>query len=254
MRILKQNFTTLGTFLAGVVGHHYVSKLLEYKSEMAAAREQEMKDLASTENMESLHTKLSSLKNDIESVQDSMTLLVDKHVPEAELRAIKAKLEVSQQQCNIVFDILNKGPENMNLEFYRTAYKAADSCVRATTDAHQTVKALVDSLNNSNSFVPNLNLISEKFYEYLNSLSLLELSALYHIIVLILLFIITVNILSAVLGNEIINYFKLEQRFPQLSSFLRIRLKFQRYYLTLSFFLIFSICIASIIINILVLY
>jgi hypothetical protein len=73
------------------------------------------------------------------------------------------------------------------------------------------------------------------FYEYLNSLSLWELSALYHLIELVVIAILTFNVLSAVLGNEIIKYFKLEESFPKLSAFLRLRLKFQKYYLTLSF-------------------
>jgi len=60
--------------------------------------------------------------------------------------------------------------------------------------------------------------------------------------------------LSAVLGNEIINYFKLEEKFPKLTAFLRLRLKFQKYYLTLNFSLIFLLIFASIQINLLVLF
>ena len=96
MKVLKQNFTTLGTFIKGVFVYHYVSKLLDYKNEMAAAREQEMKDLASTENMAILHTKLSSIKDEMQSVQDSMALLANKHVPEAEL-LLEAKLELGKK-------------------------------------------------------------------------------------------------------------------------------------------------------------
>ena len=81
----------------------------------------------------------------------------------------------------------------MTLEFYRAVYRAADACARANIDAHNKVKELVDSLNNKSALVSNLNL--DDFYKYLNSLSLLELSALYHLIVLILLCIFTLNVL-----------------------------------------------------------
>jgi hypothetical protein len=94
----------------------------------------------------------------------------------------------------------------------------------------------------------------ESFYKYLNSLNLIELSALYHILVLVAIAFLSLNILSAVLGNEIIKYFKLEENFPKLSAFLRLRLKFQKYYLTLSFSLIFLLIFASIQINLLVLF
>ncbi len=71
---------------------------------------------------------------------------------------------------------------------------------------------------------------------------------------LVVIAILSFNILSAVLGNEIIKYFKLEESFPKLAAFLRLRLKFQKYYLTLSFSLIFIFIFASIQINLLVLF
>ena len=51
MRNIKNNLTAAGTFLAGVVGHHYVSKLLDYKSEMEDDKDQILRDDASTANM-----------------------------------------------------------------------------------------------------------------------------------------------------------------------------------------------------------
>ena len=71
---------------------------------------------------------------------------------------------------------------------------------------------------------------------------------------LVVIGILSFNVLSAVLGNEIIKYFMLEERFPKLAALLRLRLKFQKYYLTLSFSLLFFVVFASIQINLLVLY
>jgi hypothetical protein len=256
MRNLKNTITAGGMFLAGVVGHHYVSKLLDYKNELAGAKETELKDIAEQKNIESLHKKLDGLQQSTDNLLEPLTKLADKHVPEAQLAAIKEKIDFGASHCKTVKEILDKGPENLDLEYYRAAYRADDVCERATRDVYIDVKALVDSLNGKNNLVSNLNL--DSFYEYLNSLGLLELSALYHLIVLTLICIISFNILSAVLGNEIIKYFNLEERFPKLAVFLRFRLKFVgravKYYLILSFSLIFFICIASILINILVLY
>lgn len=251
---IKNKLVSAGTFLAGVVGHHYVSKLLDYKTEMAAfnRKDSELKAIVEQQNMEVLQNKLDSIQQTNQSLVENVTKLADKHVPEAQLSAINIKLEFGAKHCTTVKEILDKGPENMNLDFYRLAYRAADACERANRDAHEAVKGLVDSLNGKSNLVSNFNL--DSFYGYLNSLGLLELSALYHLIVLTLICIILFNILSVVLGNEIIKYFNLEERFPKLAVFLRLRLKFQRYYLILSFSLIYIICIASILINILVLY
>jgi hypothetical protein len=155
------------------------------------------------------------------------------------LSNVNELLDFGGKQCKIVREILDKGPDNINLDFYQAAYKAASegACEKANREASEGVKKLVDSINGSNKLVSDFNL--EFFYKYLNSLSLLELSALYHIIVLVVIAILSINMLSAVLGNEIIKYFKLEESFPKLAVFLRLRLKFQKYYLTLSFSLIF---------------
>jgi hypothetical protein len=260
MNKLKNNLTILGTFLSGVVGHHYIGKILDYKSEMAASRfkrEMELRAISESENMEIMQNKLNSIIKNNENLSKNIGTLIDKHVPEslASESHINELLDFGGKQCKNVREILDKGPDNINLDFYSlkaTAYKAAVACEKANREASEGVKKLVDSINGSNKLVSDFNL--EYFYEYLNSLSLLELSALYHIIVLIVIAILSFNVLSAVLGNEIIKYFKLEENFPKLAAFLRLRLKFQKYYLTLSFSLIFLLIFASIQINLLVLF
>jgi hypothetical protein len=255
MNKLKNNLTVLGTFLSGVVGHHYIGKILDYKSEIAASKEMELRAISESENMEIMQNKLNSIIKNNENLSKNVETLIDKHVPESQLSYVNELLDFGGKQCKNVREILDKGPDNLNLDFYSlkaTAYKAAVACEKANREASEGVKKLVDSINGSNKLVSDFNL--ESFYEYLNSLNLLELSALYHIIVLVVIAILSFNVLSAVLGNEIIKYFKLEESFPKLAAFLRLRLKFQKYYLTLSFSLIFLLIFASIQINLLVLF
>jgi hypothetical protein len=254
MNKLKNNLTLLGTFLSGVVGHHYIGKILDYKSEMAASKEMELRAISESENMEIIQNKLNNIIKNNENLSKNVETLIDKHVPESQLSHINELLDFGGKQCKNVREILDKGPDNINLDFYQAAYRAAVACEKANREASEGVKKLIKSINGSNSkgLVSDFNL--EHFYDYLNSLNLLELSALYHIIVLIVIAILSFNVLSAVLGNEIIKYFKLEENFPKLAAFLRLRLKFQKYYLTLSFSLIFLLIFASIQINLLVLF
>lgn len=100
----------------------------------------------------------------------------------------------------------------------------------------------------TNNFLPNLN----NLYDYLNSLTLMQESAIYHIFVFISLILINFNILGILFGNEIINYFNLEKKFPSLYIFFFLRSKFNRYYLIWNVSLLFVICFASIYINLLV--
>jgi hypothetical protein len=270
MNKLKNNITLLGTFLSGVVGHHYIGKILDYKSEMAASKEMAPhqrwgRAISDSENMGIIKNKLNNIIKNNENLSKNVETLIDKHVPESLAKGeshINELLDFGGKQCKNVREILDKGPDNINLDFYplRAAYKAAVACEKANREASEGVKKLIESINGSNSHqrwgsrkrISDFNL--EHFYEYLNSLNLLELSALYHIIVLVVIAILSFNVLSAVLGNEIIKYFKLEENFPKLAAFLRLRLKFQKYYLTLSFSLIFLLIFASIQINLLVLF
>ena len=60
-----------------------------------------------------------------------------------------------------------------------------------------------------------------------------------------------INILSVLFGNEIIRFFNLEERYPKLGIFFKLRIKLQRYYLMWSVFILFLVCISGIGIDIL---
>ena len=109
-----------------------------------------------------------------------------------------------------------------------------------------------ESSDSSNTLLPNFNL--DFLYDYLNSLTLLQESAVFHIAVLLFLGFIIFDILAVLLGNEIIKYFKLEEKYPKLAGIFRLRLKFQKYYLIYNFFLMYLIITVAILLNLLVLY
>lgn len=86
---------------------------------------------------------------------------------------------------------------------------------------------------------------------YLDSLTLNQESALYHILVFFLIIIIIFNIIAILFGNQIITYFNLENRYPSLQPFLKLRGKIQRYSLFWNFLILFTVCVVSIYFNIL---
>ena len=63
-----------------------------------------------------------------------------------------------------------------------------------------------------------------------------------------------VNIFSALFANEIIKYFNLENRFPRLSLFFKIRLTLQKYYIIWNVFVLMVVCIFAVGINTVCLY
>ena len=62
---------------------------------------------------------------------------------------------------------------------------------------------LSDNLLNNNKFSFNL----DSFYKYLDSLSLLEESALFHIFILSFILLTLVSLISTLFANELINLF-----------------------------------------------
>jgi len=140
MNKLKNNLTVLTTFLSGVLGHHYIGKILDYKSEMAISKEMVMRSISEKENMEIIQSKLNNIIKNNENLSQNVETLIDKHIPESQLSYVNELLDLGGKQCKNVREILDKGPDNINLDFYKAAYKAAVACEKANREASEGVK------------------------------------------------------------------------------------------------------------------
>ena len=128
-----------------------------------------------------------------------------------------------------------------------------DQKVATIEKASNTIKDITESLGNgNNNFISDLNL--QVLYDFLDSLTLLEESAFLHIFIFIYILLCIFNIIAVFFGNEIIQYFKLETKYPKLELFFKIRNKFQRYYLMWNVSLIVLVCFLAIFLNLLVFY
>ena len=96
--------------------------------------------------------------------------------------------------------------------------------------------------------------ILQMYYDFLNSLTLIQEVALMHIFLLITIFFSILSILAVLSGNEPIKDFNLEKKYPKLALFFRLRVKFQRYYLLWNIFYIVLVCMVSVGFNLLILF
>lgn len=101
-----------------------------------------------------------------------------------------------------------------------------------------------------NNFISDFNI--QTFYNYLDSLTLFEEASLLNILIYIILLCSIINIIAIFFGNEIIRYLNLENKFPKLSFFFKLRAKFQRYYFLWNSLIIVFVCIFGICLNLLV--
>ena len=113
---------------------------------------------------------------------------------------------------------------------------------------HEAIKSIPSLNSNSNNkLIFDFNL--DSFYSYLDSLTLAQELALIHILFAILYLLIAFEFFSIFFGNEIINYFDLENKYPKLKTFFKLRATYQRYYLIWCLLKLFLLCFILIIFN-----
>lgn len=113
------------------------------------------------------------------------------------------------------------------------------------------IEKIIDSWSKGNNYISKISF--QDIYDYLDSLTLLQESAFIHICMFIYILCCIYIIMAAFFGNEIIKYLNLEEKYPKLSIFFKLRTKFQRYYLVWNIVGIIIICILGVGINLLVL-
>lgn len=231
----------VGLLGVGVGAHHYGGQLLE-----------NIENYGKMTSGERLETK-------IDSANEALAYLVarDKALALARQRQEEALGSASTELENQV-GTFHKAVENVNKNGPNS--KNMGELNDKAHDVMDTVNKIIDIFkssgsgsSNSNSFVGNyldINIVS--FRDFLDSLTLLEESAVLHILMFSLIIIVLFSIIGIFMGNELINYFELEKKLPSLSRFLKLRAKFQRYYLFWDIFTIFIICLIGLTLNVLV--
>ena len=131
----------------------------------------------------------------------------------------------------------NKKIEQAQLSHQELSDKL-DNIQNSVDKVHEAIKSIPSLNSNSNNkLIFDFNL--DSFYSYLDSLTLAQELALIHILFAILYLLIAFEFFSIFFGNEIINYFDLENKYPRIAIFLKYRNKFQKYFIYWNVLLIF---------------
>lgn len=160
--------------------------------------------------------------------------------------------EVSEKMDKNLNDLVSIGEQAQQLiNSSKDIETVGEYIAKMLTSADELQKVLNDWVKNNgnNKFLPDINI--QQFYDYLDSLTMVQELALLHMLFFIVLLCCVFTVLSIFFGNEIIKYFNLETKFTFLSSFFKLRAKLQRYYLLWNVFMMFVICFIGIYINLL---
>ena len=114
---------------------------------------------------------------------------------------------------------------------------------------------IFDNRKSGNNFLDNsgLNDFINSINNFLSSLSHEQLGAVLHISGSIAILYCVISIISIIFGDRLIIYFKLEEKYPKLAKFIKIRRKFLDYNLMLNIIIIIIVLLVIIYINFLVL-
>ena len=154
-----------------------------------------------------------------------------------------------------------------NIEIIRKSIdelkESGDDLTNTINEANETIPKIIDEITKSSngggsSSISNfISDYSWRIDELIPEIDLTDVTQsvavvnfLGGLIILLCLF----TIISAFYGNKLIVYFDLENKFPSLAKFIRLRMKFQNYTILFNFFLLTVVLINQIIINIIVLF
>jgi hypothetical protein len=191
---------------------------------------------------DTVKTKIAELKEEISSTISSETKsqLTDKlnelTINLKNMESIHKKYIKKFEDGNVSADseISSNLYSNYKEEFQQTF-------VTANKKASEILDLLDKTKNNFKENNPIINAIND-FKEYLASLTLMEICLIINISSCVFILTCIISILFAISGNYLIDKFSLEQKLPKLSKVIQLRVKFQRYYVSInSIFIILAI-------------
>lgn len=237
MKNIFKNLQQITYIGAGVAAHHYGSKLLD----SSATNE--------TNKMEAIRDQnISKIKKSVEYISENIKSLENKTVEgvkTSEVEGIQFKIEETKKSMEEIRAHLDKGITE-SAESQRTeVYSQIGDKVSQVNDNLEKITEFIDKINGKgpgNNLMPIYNQLTD----YLDGLSLLQESSLVHICIFVVIILTLINIIIALFGNELIKIFNLEAKYPSLAIFFKLRIKFQRYYLIMSFLALIIICIVGI--------
>jgi len=102
-------------------------------------------------------------------------------------------------------------------------------------------------------FLSEIMNILNDFNNYMYSLPIEQHVAMTTILGCFIICLSLMSILSVLFGNFIVDYFKIDERYPRLKKYFDLRLKLQRFYLILDFSIIIFVLIGIVIMNLVIL-
>lgn len=260
---LKNKLKGVALLITTVIAYDLGDKIINYRPNLAEQKAQEARYAPATatqmktDKLDILNDKqdqlLAGVNKANELLKDLPNMHMHKNTIMKNVEEASNNLDEAQTIGKGIFDYIKDKNvfDNANQEILIQKLQALLGKVNQVEDSLNKIKEIVENDDGSSNFI-NSNFNLDLLYGYLDSLSILQESALFNLAVFVSLILILINIFAALLGNEILNYFNIENKFPSISGFLKLRAKFQKYYIIWNLLLLSILLIGAILINILI--
>ena len=148
-----------------------------------------------------------------------------------------------------------------NLEMKNSIMDALKELESSTDEGKEFVKRVLElvndkgsGINDSNQFIPwdSITNVYSEVYEVIDSLSQTQKGAVIHISFSLVILFCLFTLIGVFYGEKLIQYFKLEEKFPRLARYINLRRKFQQFYFLMNSLFILFILIFIIIFNVII--
>ena len=104
-------------------------------------------------------------------------------------------------------------------------------------------------IDGTKDFLNNIRDLFTKYINFLDTLSLHQLGSLANLLAAIFVLTCLFSVVYIIYSDLLLKYLKIEEKYPKIQKIIKLRRKFQHFYLLINFLLIILTLIAVIIVN-----
>jgi hypothetical protein len=166
------------------------------------------------------------LKNKIEIISENLTA----SITEADMSATKVS-EFATQLANPNTTPFEAARIKPRMEYYQELYQKAANNTKQHTKELNDLSTTTDPNIIRSDFSETFRNLVDTFKDFLSTISPEQLVILFNLFGYLLIIFILTNITLLLIGNEIIEYFQLERKYPEIEKYIKYKVVLRKYLL-----------------------
>jgi len=213
-----------------------------------------LKNITDTTLQENLKNSDNKVKILEEKINNNQLDDLKNEVIKNKLELLKINLNECHKNASKEIDLLTEVDKN-NSTYKNDIEYHVNNYIKENEKAQNFIDDFIFHLIDKNKFIGDINwienikLFNNNLNKYISQLNFEQLGAFVHLSTSIFMLLCLLSIITIIYSDFLINYFKLEDKYPKLSRILKIRKMFQQYYLFINFIFIILTLIILIYVN-----